>query len=58
MHEEREIREAYQRKMQGLGWNPSGEDEDVEGKKFGREKEVFLSKRKWEKWTKFCAEAI
>ena len=45
-------------KMQGLGWNPSGEDEDVEGKKFGREKEVFLSKRKWEKWTKFCAEAI
>ena len=58
MHEEREIRQAYQRKMQGLGWNPSGEDEGIEGKVFGREKEMFLSKRKGEKWTKFCVEAI
>ena len=32
-------------KMQGLGRNPRGEDEGVEGKMFGREKEMFLSKR-------------
>ena len=31
-------------KMQGLGRNPSGEDEGVEGKVFGREKEMFLSR--------------
>ena len=37
------------RKMQGLGRNPSGEDEGVEGKMFGREKEMFLSKREREK---------
>ena len=36
-------------KMQGLDRNPSGEDEGVEGKVFGREKEKFLSKRKGEK---------
>ena len=32
-------------KTQGLGRNPSGEAEGVEGKMFGREKEMFLSKR-------------
>ena len=31
--------------MQGLGRNPIGEDEGVKGKMFGREKEMFLSKR-------------
>ena len=36
-------------KMQGLDRNPSREDEGVEGKVFGREKEKFLSKRKGEK---------
>ena len=36
-------------KMQGLGQNPSGEDEGVEGKVFGREKKMFLLKRKGEK---------
>ena len=44
-------------KMQSFGWNPSREDERVEGKVFGREKEMFLSKRKGEKWNRFCAEA-
>ena len=44
--------------MQGLGQNPSGEDEGVERKMFGREKEMFLSKREWEKWTGFRVESI
>ena len=30
--------------MHKLGQNPSGEDEGVEGKVFGREKEMFLSR--------------
>ena len=38
MHEEREIREAYQRKMQGLGRNPSGEDERSREKCLGEKR--------------------
>ena len=36
-------------KNQGSGRNPSGEDEWVEGKVFGREKEGFLSREIEEK---------
>ena len=32
-------------KKQGLGQNPSGEDEKVEGRVFGREKEGFCREK-------------
>ena len=38
--------------MQGLGQNPSGEDEEFEWEVFEREKKDFLSREIEEKWEK------
>ena len=52
MHDTREKEDHTWRKMQGLGRNPSGEDEEFKWEVFGREKRDFLSREIREKWEK------